>query len=176
MKLSKRALLIVITVIIVIALASLFTIYFRQAGERDQLNDRLDRARTLLPGLAANKESLEDQLIQAQSLLDTHRIKFPKSVESIEYGEYIFEIADRCNVKLSFLSFPKPTSTKIGGVTYSVASLSLPVSGTVADIFKFINTIKTDDRFASTQVNSVNLNVGGGAATISVDIYSYKGK
>jgi len=43
----------------------------------------------------------------------------------------------------------------------------------VADIFEFIHTINTDDRFASTSVNSVNLNVGGGA-TISITIYIHQ--
>jgi len=63
----------------------------------------------------------------------------------------------------------------VGSVTYSVVSLSLPVSGTLENIFKFVDIIKTDPRFASTQVNSVNLNVGGGSATIAVDIYGYEG-
>jgi hypothetical protein len=174
MKLNKKVGLIVIIVVIVAALASLFTIYFRQAGERGELNERLSRAEVLLPNLVKQKEGLEDQLAQAQSSLDSSQAKFPQSVESIEYGEYIFEIADRCDLTLASLNFPKPTNKKIGSVTYSVVSLSLPVRGALADIFDFIDVLRTDKRFASTEVKSVNLNVEGGSAAISVDIYGYK--
>ena len=175
MKINSRVGLIVIVVVLVAALAGLYTVYSRQAADRSQLNESLDRAQTLLPGLTANKVSLEDQLAQAQSSLGASQARFPASVESIEYGEYIFEIAERCNLQLASLSFPRPTARTVGSVTYSVVSLSLPVSGTLENIFKFVDIIKTDPRFASTQVNSVNLNVGGGSATIAVDIYGYEG-
>ncbi len=42
-------------------------------------------------------------------------------------------------------------------------------------INNLVNQLKTDARFASTEVKSVSLNVGDGSATISVDIYGYKG-
>jgi len=173
MKISSRVGLIVIVVVVVAALAGLYTVYSRQAAERSQLNERLDRAQTLLPGLTASKESLEGELAQAQSQLETSQTKFPAAIESIEYGEYIFELTKKCNLQLATLNFPRPAARTVGSVTYSVVSLSLPVSGSVDNIFKFIDMIKTDARFASTQVNSVNLNVGGGGATIAVDIYGY---
>jgi len=173
MKIKSRVWLIVIVVVIVAALAGLYTVYSRQTTQRSQLNESLDRAEMLLPGLTGNKENLEDQLAQAQSSLDASQARFPASVESIEYGEYIFEIAERCNLQLASLTFPRPAARTVGSVTYSVVSLSLPVSGTLDNIFKFIDLIKTDARFASTRVNSVNLNVAGGGATIAVDIYGY---
>jgi hypothetical protein len=175
MKISSRVGLIVIIVVIVGALAALYTVYSRQAAERSQLNERLDTAQTRQAGLAASETDLEGQLAQAQSSFNSSQAQFPASVESIEYGEYLFEIAERCNLQLATLSFPRPAARTVGSVTYSVVSLSLPVSGTLENIFKFIDLIRTDPRFASTQVNSVNLNVGGGGATIAVDIYGYKG-
>ncbi len=138
------------------------------------MNNRLDRAQTLLLGLTASRSNLEDQLVSAQSSLEESKVKFPESVESIEYGEYLFEIADDCNVNLDSLTFPKPAARAVGGVTYSVVSLTLPVSGTQDNIFKFIDTIRTDDRFASTEVKTVNMKIGG-SATINVDIYGYIG-
>jgi hypothetical protein len=175
MKLSSKVGLIAIIVVIVAALAGLYTVYSRQAGDRRQLNEGLDRAQTLQSQLTDSESDLEGQLAQAQSSLNSSQARFPASVESIEYGEYIFELIERCNLQLASLSFPRPAARTVGSVTYSVVSLSLPVSGTLENIFKFIDLIKTDPRFASTQVNSVNLNVGGGSATIVVDIYGYKG-
>jgi hypothetical protein len=176
MKISRKVWLILGAVIIVAALVILYVVvYSPQAGQRNDLNTRLSRAQAFLPGLTNQKNDLENQLASAQSSLETSQVYFPQSVESIEYGEYLFEIADECNVNLASLTFPKPTSTTIGGVTYSVVSLSLPVSGALTDIFTFIDTIRTDERFASTYVKSVNLNVGGSGATINIDIYGYKG-
>jgi hypothetical protein len=175
MKIRSKVGLIVIVVVIVAALAGLYTVYSRQAAERSQLNERLDAAQTHLPVLGAQKSDLEGQLAQAQSSLNASQARFPASIESIEYGEYIFELVERCNLQLASLSFPRPAARTVGSVGYSVVSLSLPVSGTLENIFKFIDLIKTDPHFASTRVNSVNLNVGGGSATIAVDIYGYKG-
>jgi Tfp pilus assembly protein PilO len=175
MKLSSKVWLIVIIVVVVAAVAGLYTVYSRQAAERDDLTERRDRAQTLQSQLTDSKSDLEDQLASAQSSLSASQAQFPASVESIEYGEYIFEIVEDCNLQLSALSFPKPAGVKQGSVTYRVVSLTLPVSGALENIFKFIDTIKTDPRFASTRVKSVNLNVAGGSATIAVDIYGYKG-
>jgi len=176
MKVSSRVGLIVIVVVVVAALIALYIAVYRpQAAEQADLIARRDRAQVLQSQLSASKSDLEDELASAQSSLSTSQGQYPQEIHSIEYGEYIFEIIEECNLQLAALSFPKPSSSTQGSVTYSVVSLSLPVSGTVENIFKLIDIIKTDPRFASTQVNSVNLNVGGGGATIAVTIYSYKG-
>jgi type II secretory pathway pseudopilin PulG len=166
MKLGKKVGLIIVAVVIVGLLCLVVTIYFRQVREQQDLNERLDSATARSAQLITQKADLEDELAQAESLLDTSQAEYPQEVHSIEYGEHIFEIIDECNLTLDSLSFPSPSATQV--------SLSLPVSGTVADIFEFINIINTDDRFASTQVNSVNLNVGGGGATISITIYIHQ--
>ena len=176
MKISSRIGLIVVAVVIVAALVGLYVgVYLPQAAERNDLTQRRDTAKVLQSQLTTTRSDLESQLVSAESQLDTSQAKFPESIESIEYGEYIFEIVEECNLRLASLSFPRPTSLKQGSVTYSVVSLTLPVSGTVENIFKLIDIIKTDPRFASTQVKSVSLNVGDGSATIAVDIYGYKG-
>jgi hypothetical protein len=174
MKIGKKALLVLGAVAIVAALVVVGVLYSRQAGERAALDDRLNRAQALLPVLTASRNSLEDQLASAQSLLEQSLVKFPESVESIEYGEYLFEIAADCNVNLDSLTFPKPAAATLGGVACSVVSLTLPVGGTLENIFKFIDTIRTDDRFASTNVKTINMNIAGSKATVNVDIYGYK--
>lgn len=174
MKIGRKVGLILGAVVIVAALVVVGVFYFPQAGELADLNDRLDIAQTKLPTFNKQKQDLEDELASAQSSLDMSRVKFPESVDSIEYGEYLFEIADDCDVVLSSLNFPKPKVKKVGTVTYSVVSLSLPIKGTLANIFEFIDTIRTDDRFASTEVKNINMNVGG-SVIINVDIYGYEG-
>ena len=174
MNLSRKAWLIVGAVILVAALVGMYVVYFQQAREREQLSDRQDTAEALITVLTTQKNDLENRLAHAESSLNTHKARFPEVLESIEYGEYLFEIADECNVKLDPLNFPEPAGKTVGAVTYSVVSLSLPVSGTLADIFDFIDTIKTDERFASADVKSVSIDVAG-AAFVNLDVYGYKG-
>lgn len=175
MKVGRKALLVLGAIVIVAAIVVVGVLYSRQAGERAALDDRLDAAQARSVVLTASKNNLEDQLASAQSSLEESRVRFPESVESIEYGEYLFEIAADSNVKLDSLTFPRPAAAIVGGVACSVVSLTLPVTGTLESIFKFIDTIRTDDRFASTNVRSVNMNIGGSKATITLDIYGYKG-
>lgn len=178
MKLGNKGRLIVIVVILVAAIAVLFTIYSQQAGERADLNERLDRTQILLPGLAANKESLEDKLAQAQSSLNTNLAKFPESVESIEYDDDLFEIADDCNVDISKLTALPPTGRKVGAVTYSVSSFTVTVNGGIDNILEFIYALRTGDDFQlpwSAEVERVYFNVAKSTATINLDIYGYKG-
>jgi type II secretory pathway pseudopilin PulG len=172
MKLSKKVWLIVGIGVIIVLLVIAFMTYFGQVREQQDLEDRLNAATARSVTLRAQKEDLGNQLSQAESLLDTSQVEYPQEIHSIEYGEYIFEIVEKCNLSLASLTFPKPAARTVGSVTYSVVSLSLPVSGALEDIFEFIETIKTDPRFASTQVKSVNLS--GGSATIAVDIYGYR--
>ena len=193
MKLSKKVGLIVIIVIIVVALASLFTVYFRQAGEKGDLQDRLSRAKIILPTLVEQRDSLEGQLTSAQSLLDSSRAKFPEVLTSIEYGEDFFKIAygrnlhamaAGCGVKLTRLAASKPNKINVDGVTYSVSSFTVIVEGDIGSTLKFIDAVGTGIDYNptwdfqlpwSTEVKSVDMEVGKLKTTISLDIYGYKG-
>ena len=177
MKLSKKVLLILVIVIFAVALGVLFSIYSGQNGERADLNERLSLTQTLLPGLIDNRETKEDELTQAESLLAASQAQFPESVESIEYGDDLFEIADDCNVSLTKLTAAKPTNKTVGTVTYSVSSFTVVVQGSIDNILEFIYALRTGDDFQlpwSAEVNIVQTNVSGGSANINLVIYGYK--
>jgi hypothetical protein len=178
MKLSKKVLLIVVIVIFAVALGVLFSIYSGQNGEKAELNDRLSWAQTVLPGLVDNRETKEDELTQAESLLAASQAQFPESVESIEYGDDLFEIADDCNVSLTKLTASKPTNKTVETVTYSVSTFTVVVYGSIDSIMEFIYALRTGDDFQlpwSAEINSVKTNVSGGSANINLVIYGYKG-
>ena len=193
MKISKKIWLIVGVVVFAIVIGSLFTIYFREAREQGELSERLSAAQTLLPGLVANREKLEDQLAQAESLLDKSQAEFPEVVESIEYGEDFFKIAygqnlytmaAGCGVELTGLTASNPTTNKVGTVTYSVSSFKVVVTGSTDDILKFIDAIGTGIDYEPTwsfqlpwsvDVKSVTMDVAVSQTIINLDIYGYKG-
>lgn len=190
MKISRKVWLILGAVILVAALVSLYMVYSRQAGERDDLNARLSRAQTLLPGLITQKGDLENQLAQAESLLEASQAQFPELVESIEYGEDFFKIAygqnlytmaAGCGVELTKLTASQPTGKTVGAVTYSVSSFVVIVSGDINNILKFIDAIGTGIDYDLTwsfqlpwSVDVKSVNIAGTTATINLDIYGYK--
>jgi hypothetical protein len=181
MKTSKKVWLIVGIGVFAIVIALLFSNYSRQAGEREQLENNLFTAQALLPKLTNQKGDLENQLAQAQSLLDRSRAKFPQSVESIKYGEDLFEIADDCDVEITRLTMSKPTNKKVGAVTYSVSSFAVDVNGDVSDILDFVDALRAGADFQlpwSAEVTAVRINYAdtAGTATISLKIYAYKGE
>ena len=179
MKLSKKVLLIVEIVIFAVALGVLFFIYSAQNGERADLSDRLSSlTQTKLPDRINERETREDELTQAESLLAASQAQFPESVESIEYGDDLFKIANDCNVSLTSLTASTPSNKTAGTVTYSTSSFGLKIQGSIDNILEFIYALRTGDDFRlpwSAEVTSVKLNVSGGSANINLVIYGYKG-
>jgi hypothetical protein len=174
MKISKKVWIIVGIGIFAIVLGLLYTLYFQQVGELEQLQNRLEEAQVLLPALTADREKLEDQLAQETSRLNKNQAEFPESVESIEYDDDLFEIADDCNVDLTSLTALTPTNKKVGAVTYSISSFTVDVSGDIDDILDFIHAIRTGDDFQlpwSAEVTRVNMS--SRTATIYLNIYGY---
>jgi hypothetical protein len=174
MKISKKVWIIVGICIFAVILGILGTFYFREVGEREQWETRLENAQVRLPGLTAEREELEDRLAQATSALNKNQAEFPESVESIEYDDDLFEIADDCNVDITSIQASTPTSSGI----YSVSSFIVAVSGDIDDILQFIYAIRTGDDFQlpwSAEVKVVNISIADKtAATISLNIYGYE--
>jgi len=207
MKISKTAWLILGIGIFIIAFASLYVVYFQQGREQERLSDSLSVAQQTLPKLASEKDDWERQLTQlgsqlarlkselarATSLLADSKTSFPKSVESIEYGERLFKIADGWGLEIIRFTASEPGDQKVEvevgdikveDVTYFVTSFTVDVEGEVTDILDFINTIATDEYFINATVVEVDMVVPELAseeeeepsATIKLDIYGYKGE
>jgi type II secretory pathway pseudopilin PulG len=178
-KIDKKVWLIIVIVILVIAAVSLVRPFAQQVKQRKELSANLAAQQASQLKLTKDKAALEGELEAAESLLNTSQAKFPESVESIEYGEDLFEIADDCNLELTQLS-PSMPGTKTGGaVTYSVSTCVVMVQGDINDILDFIDAIRIGDGFQlpwSAEVKSVSITwEKETTATITLDIYGYKG-
>jgi len=190
MRLSKTAWLILGIGIFVIAFATLYMLYSRQADEQEQLRDSLSVAQDALPQLISEREDLESQLTQwesqlaqATSSLVKIEARFPESVQSIEYDERLFEIADDCDLEITSLTASEPGEEKVEDVTYAVTSFGVEVEGEVADILDFVNAIATSEYFTTATMEMVNMDIpepeeeeDKPSATIELVIYSYKGE
>jgi hypothetical protein len=210
MKLSKTALLVLGIGIFVIAFAALFSISSGQKGEQAKLSDNLTTAQNLLPKLIAERQDLEDQVAQwesevakAESALNESEARYPKSVESIEFDETLFLMADECDLRIIELNASEPADQdeKEADITYAVTTLEVMVRSkesppstagdfemyideTVDNMLELINVIATSEEFNISTVEIVDIedleppeeveeNEVGPQATIKTIMYGY---
>jgi len=201
MRLSKTVWLILGIGIFAIAFATLYIFYSRQGNEQEQLDDNLMTTQFALSKVITQKENqeseltqwesqltqLESELAQATSVLAESKRSFPESVESIEYDERLFKIADDWDLEITILTASEPggktvevkvEDIKVEGITFSVTSFGVEVKGkapkspfetekefknyideTVDDILDFINTITTDEYFTTATKELVNMDI-----------------
>jgi hypothetical protein len=136
MKISKTALIVLGVGVFILVFALIFVMYSGQTGEREQLNASLTKAQGVLPELLAEKADLESQLAQWQSELDKAMMalsksqgRFPKSVESIEYDEVLFKLADQSGLMIIEITASEPTKETVKGtdITYYVTAFEVIV-------------------------------------------------
>ena len=173
MKVSKTALLVLGIGIFILGFATLFTLYSGQSGEQVLLNKNLVTSQGLLPDLLAEKEDFAGQLAQWEGELDKAMLalsksegRFPKSVESIEYDEVIFKLAEQSGLLIIELTASEPKEEVVKGtdITYAVTTFevvvwnsdSLPgnagdfeiyIDQTVDKVLEFIHLIVTTPDF-----------------------------
>ena len=148
-------------------------VYSRQHDEEQQQRNSLLLAQNTSLQLISQKKDTESQLTQTESqltqteselaqataLLDATEASFPESVESIEYDEELFRIADSCSLEITSLTATEPGEKKVESINFSFATFAVDVKGKVADILNFISKIATDNDFTNATVESVNMTV-----------------
>ncbi|HEX73771.1 MAG TPA: hypothetical protein G4N93_01295 [Dehalococcoidia bacterium] len=195
MRISKTAKLILGIGVFIIAVGVLGWVYLEQRGEQQRLDNSLSLAQSTLPTVTSQREGLESRLTEvdtklaeAELLLDGTKASFPESVESIEYDETIFDIADDCNLKIINLTASEPRDKEDEDITYYITSFEVEVEGTVAHILNFIETIATSDfspgetSFVNAYIEAVSMSIPEPgedeqpSANISLAIYGYRGE
>ena len=169
MKLSKISWLILGIGILLIGFISLYMVYRGQVSAQAGLNQKIAAAQATLPKVVSEREGLEGQLTKLKndlaritSLLSSAKAQFPKSVQSIEYGEILFKMASDSHLDIVQFTASPPESTAAGSketkeVTYSVTLFEVGVEGGVDDILDYVNTIATSENFTTAAVEPVDI-------------------
>lgn len=206
MRLSKTAWLVLGIGIFIIAFASLFTLSSGQSGEQERLNDSLATAQGLEPKLISEREDLagqqaqwEKRAIDAESALNRSQAQFPRSAESIDYDQLLFQIADDCDLQIMEIFASEPAEEWVEDILYAVATFKVKVrseesppstvaafenyiDATVADMLDFINNIDTSEDFSNATIELVEMKnlkppaavpAEGPEATIQLIIYGF---
>jgi len=193
-KITRTTWLILALGVLVIAFASLYMIYSRQASQQKDLKSSLAEAEAAYPQLTSQIQTLQSQLAQRQSdlaaellKLSAAKAKFPPSVQSSDYYQRLLGIADDWDLEVMSLTASQPRQQKVDSLTYLVTTFGVAVRGEMANILDFLHTLATSDDFTSATVTVVSINIPqpptgqGGTpakpqATISLNIYAYPGE
>ena len=146
MKLSKKAIILLVICVFVILVAGLGMTYSRQEGEQSQLDEELTLAKQRLEKypdeeaeFAAQQKELESRLARAESRLRAAKANLYQSIESIEASDTLFTLAQDCGVEVVKIQSPGVTTKKIGEVTLSALSLTVTIEGDVLNIIDFVS-------------------------------------
>jgi len=178
MRTSRKIRVIVGIVVLAVALGFVVSNYLEAAAEHNRLDDRLGVAQSRLPALVGEHEDLEERLEIAEAALARSQRRFAGSLQSLEYGEDLCKAARDSGVRITSLTASSPSDRTGGTITYSVATFTMSVSGDVRDILEFAHTLRSARDFQlpwSAQVRGVSINYSARTATISFDVYGYKG-
>ena len=172
-RLSRTAWIVLGAGIFVIAFAALYMLYSQQGREQQRLESEIGLAQATTSRVDSEKKDWESQLIKfqgelaqveselslAKSRLSRSQASLPSSVESIEYGERLFLIADGWMLKITSLTSSEPSDEEATDITLTVTSFRVTVNGQVDDILGFVNTIAADPNFTNATVKLVDMNV-----------------
>ena len=185
-KLSRTALIFLVTGVLVIILAGLSMVYSQEIQEQSQLNEQLTLARFRLEKypaqeLASQKAELETRLAEAETELRLTKIGLYYSIQSIEASDALFDLAEASLVEVIKIDSTGVGDKQIGEVPLSALSLTVTVEGEVLNLVDFVfNWIK---EYPTGIVESVEINVPEAvegeeekepSAIINLLIYSYE--
>ena len=180
MKLSRTSWIVLGVGLFVIAGITLYVVYQGQVGDRQDARDRLAEAQAALPAVISEKNDAESQLgqledelsqlqgdlgqletdlAQAELALAQDKLRLPGSVESIEYGEKLFALADSANLMVALLNASEPAEVQIEGITYSTTTFTLEVQGEVANILDFISAAVADNDFRTAVLEPISMSI-----------------
>ena len=168
MKLSRTAWFILGAGIFIIAVGVLFALYRGEMGEQEEVNGKLAVVQNTLPKLVSQRQGLESQLAQLEgelsqvtSSIASFEAAFPESVESIEYDEVLFELADNHALEIQKLEASEPGESQEDdeSVVFMVTGFDVEVMGEVADILDYINTVVNNEFFTTADVELVDITI-----------------
>lgn len=188
MKLSKTAWWILGIGFFILAAIILVVLHSGQSSDVEQMEENLGVTQALLNKLTSDREALDIQLAQLENELEEaylaytqSKANFPKAVESIEYDEELFFIAEDYDLEMMSLTATEPGQDVIEEIPFTRTVFEAEVRGQVADILSFINNVATGGYFDSAVVELVDLEVPEPdvdeepTALIKISVYSYEG-
>ena len=181
MKLGATARLILAIGIFAVAVVSLYRINLEHVSERQSVETQLSTMQGLVPMLVSDRHDLDSRLTQLNSDLDQASSRlaqakavYPESVQSIEYDQTLFRMANDHDLEIVRLTASEPFEEEAEDVTYLVTPFQIEVEPvepppeteeefieyvreTIADMVDFVYTINAGEEFTTASAGLVNI-------------------
>ncbi len=178
MKFTTRTWVLLLFAVIIIAGGVLYWIYDGRLEQRELALRERELAEMMIPAVQAQKVSAEEELAEieaeyqelieqleglnitlnlAEEDLLNSRAQLELVVESIEYGEDIFRLADGAGVEVNNVTFAAPSIQTIQGISYDVFRFDIDAIGTNDQILSLIEAIAAEQVFSTTIIEPVNV-------------------
>lgn len=185
MKISKRTLLIIGVVILVVIAFALNNVRSKQTREQSELNKKLEQVQTRIKGLPVEKASprqaeLEKQLSQATAQFEAVQAMLSQPLSSVAVTNRLFDIAKTNNLQVTKMTSSALASAKLGGLPCVTVPVSARVEGNLTNVVNFVAGVNS--AFATGTINSIAITITGtgkeetASADINLVIYTRQGK
>jgi hypothetical protein len=184
LKVSKSMLFVLGIGVVVIALIYLVFAYRSQAGDRDSLSQQIAADTQTAANLDVQKLSLQTQKTQlsaqyteAKTAFDQAGAVYSLPLESIDYGQELFNTADTLQVQITNLSMSRPSITNIDNLNYRVMDINLDVQGSLDGITGFTNTLADSSSFGGISIGNVSIsqmNSSNGEPRLHISLRAYQ--
>ncbi|MDD4230771.1 MAG: hypothetical protein PHG45_05260 [Dehalococcoidales bacterium] len=180
MKLSSRTWVILLFVLILAGAVVLYMMYNNKLDERERALDSKAQAELFIPALESQKAGLEEELAgleqeyaelnqrleelnitleSASNTLAESQNRLRLVVESIEYGEQLFALAESTGVEITSIVVSDPGTGRISGINYDITGMHMEISGLEAEILAFIDSVANHESLKTATIAPVSISV-----------------
>jgi len=162
-----RVLTLLLAGCMIIAYAYTGFAYFQERQKQQTISEQINNASSALQLIPKPAADLKQRFADAQqSSARTRESIFPSSINTTEYINNIFGLADENQVKVTLLTTDPWAERKVDERTFSALSISLQVEGTPVHLVAFI--MQTEERIPSLVVDSLSVERNDDSADISL--------
>jgi uncharacterized coiled-coil protein SlyX len=180
MKLSSRTWVILLFVLILAGAVVLYMMYNNKLDERERALDNKAQAELFIPALESQKAGLEEELAgleqeyaelnqrleelnitleSASNTLAESQNRLRLVVESIEYGEQLFALAESTGVEITSIVVSDPGTGRISEINYDITGMHMEISGLETEILAFIDSVASHESFKTATIAPVSISV-----------------
>ena len=160
-----RVLTLLLVGCVIIAYAYTGFTYFQERQEQQAISDQINNVSSALALIPVPPTDLKQRLAAARQLIARAQESiFPSSINTTEYINIIFGLADENQVQVKLLTTDPWSERKIDERTFRIFRVSLQVEATPANLTDFIK--QTEENFPSLVVDNLNTEIKGDPADI----------
>lgn len=171
--------------LLTIAFTALYFSYAQKVKQRDALLQSINTVQQGLLKINAEKQALgpqiaqlEAKLTEATARLSQAKKSYTTSVEAIEYGTELYQLADDAALTVISITNSETTEELEGNITYIITTFDITVQGMTSDLLDFVSVIAQHKYFASASLDSLGItemDAEEPLLRITITVYCYKG-